>query len=192
MKNVLSLRPAQFVLGMKEVENKVKKLKKFSPSQRKKYVKERCVPVVKVNKLLYIIDNHHFVRACWEAGVKKVHVKVINKIPKCSTKTLWRFMLQHNWTYLTDQLGNENCDPQFLPIDIRGMADDPYRSLAWAAREAGGYYKITIPFSEFIWASFLRKHIPVKQVRDDFEGAVQKAVKLCRSKAAIGLPGYKK
>lgn len=192
VKNVLSLRPCQFVLGMREVENKVKKLKRMAPKQRKKYIKDRTVPVVKMGKNLYIIDNHHFVRACWEVGVKKVPVKIISTIHECSCHSFWNLMSQHNWTYLTDQFGTPERNPLLLPNDIRCMADDPYRSLAWAAREAGAFDKVAIPFSEFRWANYLRHFISIEDVRDNFKRAVKDAIKVCSNKGASKLPGYKK
>src|SRR5665213_1515290 len=134
MKSLLELRPCQFVLGMREVQAKVKKIKSFTPKQRKKYVSDHCVPVVKANGNLYLIDHHHFVRACWETGIKKVHVHIIADKGKIDTKAFWKFMKNNHWVYLTDQSGRENNDHRLLPLDIRGMSDDPYRGLAWAAR----------------------------------------------------------
>jgi hypothetical protein len=44
----------------------------------------------------------------------------------------------------------------------RSVADlmyDPYRSLAGALRRTGGFAKDTTPYSEFLWADFLRRRI---------------------------------
>ena len=192
MKNVLSLRPAQFVLGMHEVQDKVKKIKRMTAKQRKKYINDHCVPVVKLQNTLYIIDHHHFVRACWETGIKKVKVHVVSFIGSdMNKKDFWKFMKGNEWTYLTDQFGRTNNDPLLLPLDVRGMADDPYRGLAWAAREAGGFEKINVPFFEFQWANYLRKNIELDDIREDFDKALKKAVNVCRSKNASKLPGYK-
>ena len=46
-----------------------------------------------------------------------------------------------------------------IPKSIEDMADDPFRSLAGALRRKGGYAKDTTPFSEFLWADFLRRRI---------------------------------
>jgi hypothetical protein len=37
------------------------------------------------------------------------------------------------------QFGEGPRKPLYLPRDIRGLADDPYRSLAWFVRKAGGF-----------------------------------------------------
>jgi hypothetical protein len=192
MKNVLDLRPCQFVLGMREVQAKVKKIKSLTPKQRKKYVNEHCVPVVKANGALYVIDHHHFVRACWETGIKKVQVHIICDRGKINKKAFWKFMVSNHWVYLTDQFGRGPNDPRLLPIDIRGMSDDPYRGLAWATREAGGFDKINVPFFEFHWANFLRKRINLDDIRENFKATLISSINKCRSKSAAKLPGHKK
>ena len=70
------------------------------------------------------------------------------------------------------------------------MVDDPYRSLAGELRQSGGYAKDTTPFSEFLWADFLRRRIKRKSVDDDFPAALVKALKLAKSGEADFLPGW--
>jgi len=181
------LRPSQLVLGMIEVENKVKRIKAFTSKQLKKYLADHVVPLVKIDKELYILDHHHFVRACWEAGIKKVAVKVVQKINKPKQSQL-------EWMYLVDQFGRKHnvADHALLPLDVRGLADDPYRSLAWAVREAGGFDKVVIPFSEFKWANYFRGEISIQDLRSNFKGSVRVALKLCKQNSAAKLPGYKR
>ena len=40
---------------------------------------------------------------------------------------------------------------------MKDLVDDPFRSLAGELRRVGGYAKDTTPFSEFLWADFLRR-----------------------------------
>jgi hypothetical protein len=44
------------------------------------------------------------------------------------------------------------------------LIDDPFRSLAGELRRAGGFAKDTTPFSEFLWADFLRRRVKRKTV----------------------------
>jgi hypothetical protein len=44
-------------------------------------------------------------------------------------------------------------------------------SLAGELRLAGGYAKDTTPFSEFLWADFLRRRIKRQNVEKDFDAA---------------------
>jgi len=57
-------------------------------------------------------------------------------------------------------------------------------------RRAGGFAKDTTPFSEFLWADFLRRNIKEKRVEDDFSDALEKALSLAKSKDAGYLPGW--
>ena len=84
----------------------------------------------------------------------------------------------------------ERRDYADLPKSVSGLVDDPFRSLAGALRRAGGYSKETTPFSEFLWADFLRRRMKRKQVDDDFAGALRKARFLAKSRDADYLPGW--
>jgi hypothetical protein len=70
------------------------------------------------------------------------------------------------------------------------LVDAPFRSLAGELRRAGGFAKDTTPFSEFLWADFLRRRMKRKAVERDFERAVEKAIKLAKSEDAAYLPGW--
>jgi hypothetical protein len=70
------------------------------------------------------------------------------------------------------------------------MVDDPFRSLAGELRRAGGFAKDTTPFSEFLWADFLRRRLKRKNVEQDFARAVEKALELAKSRDADYLPGW--
>ena len=77
-----------------------------------------------------------------------------------------------------------------IPTSIGRLEDDPFRSLAGELRRAGGYAKDTTPFSEFIWADFLRRRITRKLVEKDFSAAMTKALAAAKSEAANYLPGW--
>jgi hypothetical protein len=77
-----------------------------------------------------------------------------------------------------------------LPRKVTELTDDPYRSLAWAVRNRGGFQKTTASFSEFQWANFFRKRIEIGPKAKDFEKAVQAALKISHTAEAKNLPGY--
>ena len=77
-----------------------------------------------------------------------------------------------------------------IPKSVTGLVDDPFRSLAGELRRAGGFAKDTAPFSEFLWADFLRRRIKRKLVESDFEHALEKAMQLAKSENAGYLPGW--
>jgi len=76
------------------------------------------------------------------------------------------------------------------PQDTVDLVDDPLRSLAGELRRAGGYAKDTTPFSEFLWADFMRRRISRSLAEDDFEKALKQAMKLAKSEEASYLPGW--
>ena len=57
-------------------------------------------------------------------------------------------------------------------------------------RRSGGFAKDTTPFSEFLWADFLRRKIARKVVEDNFSKAIEKALEFAKDDDAIYLPGW--
>ena len=70
------------------------------------------------------------------------------------------------------------------------LKDDPFRSLAGELRRIGGFAKDTTPFSEFLWADFLRRNLSRKRVEANFDKALEKALALAKGKTAVYLPGW--
>jgi hypothetical protein len=100
-------------------------------------------------------------------------------------------MKKKKWTHLYDQFGQGPHDPLYLPEDITGLADDPYRSLAWIVRLEKGYKNTSIPFADFEWANYFReKKLLHCKFERDFRGVTAKAVKLALSSEAKKLPGF--
>lgn len=189
---LLELRPTQFALGMIEVEAKIKHLETLKPKRLEEYLKAHPVPVViGPGKVRYIIDHHHLVRACWELGIGHLKQKVESDLSHLEPGPFWSKMKKSNWVYLYDQFGNGPHNPLELPENIKGLADDFYRSLAWGVREEEGYNKVPAPFSEFRWAEFLRKKLKKRHTKDNFWVLVATGLRLCRSRAASKLPGYR-
>jgi hypothetical protein len=77
-----------------------------------------------------------------------------------------------------------------LPKSVDKLIDDPFRSLAGELRRAGGFAKDTTPFSEFLWADFLRRRTKRKAVEDNFDHAMKDALELAKSLDADYLPGW--
>ena len=190
-REILSLRPTQLTVGMKEVDFRVKSLLGMKAKELEKYLRERPVPVILGPKSrTFLLDHHHLARACWEAGLYELHVEVKADFSTKSVPELWEHLRKNHWLFMYDQWGNGPHDPIQLPQSVKCMADDPYRSLAWRVRVKGGFEKVSAPFSEFPWATFFRKELKKHPVFDNFEDAVKEAMELCHSPAASDLPGY--
>jgi hypothetical protein len=137
----------------------------------------------------YVIDHHHLARALHDEGVKSVLTTVVADLSAISKDSFWVVVDNRGWCHPYDAHG-ERRGFDDIPATIGDMADDPFRSLAGELRRAGGYAKDTTPFSEFIWADFLRRRIKKKAVADDFEAAIKHALELAKSKDANYLPGW--
>ena len=187
---IKSLLPTQMTVGLREV---AKKRAAFAARAKKDgplFLGHHMVPAVAGPKgRIYIIDNHHLVRALHEDGVEHVLVSLVADLSKLAKPLFWTFMENRNWLHPYNAAG-ERMPHSAIPKSIGKLADDPYRSLAGEVREAGGYAKDTTPYAEFLWADFLRPRIDAKDLAEDFDAAVKDATKVARSKDAAYLPGW--
>ncbi len=101
----------------------------------------------------------------------------------------WRMMEHNQWVHPFDAAG-ERCEFDQLPKQLLGLADDPYRSLAGELRTSGGYAKDTTPFSEFLWADYLRRKVSETRLRKDFDAALADALSHAHDADARYLPGW--
>jgi hypothetical protein len=196
IQHVLNLKPTQFAIGMLEVDHKIEELREVKKKVLKQYIKENPIPVIiSPHGELYMVDHHHFLAVCYHMGVKKVYIKVIKDLSrsKLSFADFWKWMHKSKNVYPYCQFGEGPRKALYLPRDIRGLADDPYRSLAWFVRKAGGYDSSDKNFAEFKWANFFRdRKLLDKHGTMGLPQAMVKATQLAQSKAAKGLPGYGK
>jgi len=187
---IVDLRPTQISVGMREVEEKRKRLAERGVKKIGNYLGDHMIPVVLGPKRRpYIIDHHHLVLALHRQGVKTVLVTVVSDLSDVAGVDFWHVLDQFNWVYPYDEHGRR-CDFDSIPKSIGKMTDDPYRSLAGELRRVGGFAKDTAPFSEFLWADFFRSRIKRKHIEDDFAAALKKALTLAKNAEARYLPGW--
>lgn len=187
---ISSLKPTQMTVGMREVEEKRLRWREHKPKKRAELLGNHMIPVVLgPDGKHYVIDHHHLARALHEEGVKHVLVTVTADLSMVDPEAFWVVLDSRRWVYPYDAKG-ERHHYRDLPKTIPDMKDDPYRSLAGELRRVGGYAKDTTPFSEFLWADFLRRRLSRKVVAANFQKASEKALALAKSKDAIYLPGW--
>ncbi len=187
---ILDLRPTQMSVGFREVERKRKALAAMRAADKNREITRHMVPVVIGPKsALYVTDHHHMLRALHEDGETEVFVTVIGDLEKAGPDLFWSLMDYHGWTHPFDGRGRR-CNYAELPVTVKNLIDDPYRSLAGELRGAGGFAKDATPFSEFVWADFFRDRIKRKTLRDDFDAALAEALGIARSKDADYMPGW--
>jgi hypothetical protein len=188
---ILSLRPTQMTVGMREVKEKRQRWREHkSKKKQSELLGKHMIPVVHgPDEHYYVVDHHHLARALHDEGVKDILVSVIGDLTMVGRDAFWGVMDNKRWVYPYDAKG-ERRHFKDLPKSVGDLKDDPFRSLAGELRRAGGFAKDTTPFSEFLWADFLRRHMPRKTVEDQFSKAVEKALELAKSNGAIYLPGW--
>lgn len=187
---IADLRPTQMTVGYREVARKRGAWRERAAADGPEYLGQHMIPAVIGPKgRHWIIDNHHLARALHDEGVKAVLVRVVADLSTVPGGLFRTFMDNRNWLHPFDAEGRRKPISQ-IPKHIEDLADDPFRSLAGEIRRAGGYAKEDTPFSEFLWADFLRRHIDADVVARDFESAVEEALLLARRPAASYLPGW--
>ena len=188
--DVSDLRPTQITVGMREVMAKRKRWRETGTKKGDKFLGSHMIPVILGPKQRnYVIDHHHLALALHEEGVKDVAVTVIANLSKLDLDAFWTVMDNRSWMHPFDAEGQRRHYKD-IPKSITELVDDPFRSLAGELRRAGGFAKDTTPFSEFLWADFLRRRMKRKLVERDFERAVERALHLAKTDDAGYLPGW--
>lgn len=187
---ILSLRPTQMTVGLREVREKRKRWRERDEEKQADLLGKHMIPVVcGPDSRYYVIDHHHLGRALHDEGVKEVLVTIVGDLRMVEREAFWGVMDNKRWVYPYDAKG-ERRSFRDLPKSVADLKDDPFRSLAGELRRMGGFAKDTTPFSEFLWADFLRRQVSRKVVESDFDRAIEKAMAAARSKNAIYLPGW--
>ena len=184
------LRPTQITVGMREVEEKRQRWREHKEKKKGEYLGQHMIPVILGPKQRhYVIDHHHLSRALMDEGEKAVLVTVVADLSMLERDAFWVVVDHRGWVHPYDEKG-ERRGFDAIPKSIDDLVDDPFRSLAGELRRSGGFAKETTPFSEFLWADFLRRRIPRKSVEKDFASAIEKALSLAKSQEARYLPGW--
>ena len=187
---IVDLRPTQITVGMREVLAKRKRWRETAAKKGGKFLGKHMIPVILGPKHRnYVVDHHHLARALHDEGVKDIAVTVIANLSALDADAFWTVMDNRNWMHPFDQDGRR-CHYRDIPKSVTALVDDPFRSLAGELRRAGGYAKDTTPFSEFIWADFLRRRLKRKAVQQDFDHALEEALALAKGTEAGYLPGW--
>ena len=187
---IVDLRPTQMTIGFREVEEKRQAWRERSAAKGSAYLGRHMIPVILGPKgRHYVTDHHHMARAMHDEGVKDVLVNVIADLRGLDKDSFWVVLDCRGWCHPYDAAGVRQ-DFGAIPTSIADLADDPFRSLAGELRRAGGFAKDVTPFSEFLWADFLRRRIKRKDVDKDFESALKEALTLAKGMDAGYLPGW--
>lgn len=192
--DVRELRPLQGAIGLDEVESKAAKIE----DKPKKAMRALAADPIKVvhgpGGALFITDHHHGADAWRLAGHPNALCEIVARPAFESEADFWQGLTQDRLVRLADENGKP-LQPSQLPASLVQLPDDPYRSLAWRLRKAGGFCRSEMEqkeFAEFIWADWMRAQpkLPAAAVSADEKSMVKTALSLALSPAAKALPGY--
>ncbi len=197
---ILDLKVTQFNIGFHEVELRMAKLRSaIAKGTLDKYLSKRpLIGVIGPDGEIYLIDGHHLATALYRLGIKKVNVVIERRFSnEMSLQKFWKKMAKNDWVHASDQ--GVKRPPTDLPSNIRGLTDDVFRSVAWAAREDGAYKKLSdAPFQEFEWADYFRGYFKQRGWKADFSSPQSTAITLSQTfiassdEKAKNLSGYTK
>ncbi|GAX79356.1 hypothetical protein CEUSTIGMA_g6798.t1 [Chlamydomonas eustigma] len=125
----------------------------------------------------YMVDHHHLGLALLNSGIEDAYVAVIEDLTSLNLHQFWERMNQTGRVWSCDEkvyilrgavMSLWSCDEKGMsltldefkdkiPRTITDLRDDPFRSLSALLRKAGGYMKSRVPYTEFIWANYLRQ-----------------------------------
>lgn len=184
------LRPTQMTVGLREVEEKRQRWREEGGKKKGKFLGSHMIPVVLGPKeRRYVIDHHHLALALHKEGADKVLTTVVADLCHLDKASFWYVADRRGWAHPYDEKGVHHPFSD-MPKSVSELVDDPYRSLAGGLRRAGGLAKDTTPFSEFLWADFLRRRVSKKLIEKDFEAALTEALALAKGEEAVYLPGW--
>lgn len=187
---IADLRPTQITVGMREVAEKRQQFRQHPMKKIGTFLGAHTIPVVLGPRgRHYLIDHHHLALALHKEDIEHVLVTVVADLSALDREAFWVVLDHHAWVHPYDARGIRR-DVGAIPKSLAGLKDDPFRSLAGALRRLGGFAKDTTPFSEFLWADFLRRRLPRRVAERRFKRALKKAALLARSHDASYLPGW--
>ena len=182
---LLSLRPTQFAVGMREVSKKREKIERRAPAAI-----QRMPVILGPQRQFYLHDRHHYAVALSQMGVEQIEIEVIDDLSRLDPSTFWLTLALRSWTRQIDGTGRRRSF-EHMPQNVLALEDDPFRSLAGELRRLGLYAKTAIAYADFAWAEFLRDRIDRRHVDHDFHAALDEAIGLVRaSPQARHLPGW--
>lgn len=189
-----NIHPTQAYIGMDQIPVKIKKLtKEFEKQKYKKYLKKKWAPaVLGPDKRYWIIDRHHLSYSILHFDLVKkkgIYIKLIKDWSNLDWHTFKIKMLAKDYLYLKDDKFN-SIHFEDIPNSLSQLQDNPYRSLAYFAREEECFKKVEIPFLEFTWGEYFYKEGIVIDSNFELSHYIKMALKKCHLHQARDLPGF--
>src|SRR3954452_20153119 len=104
---ILTLRPTQMTVGMREVKEKRKRWREHKDKKKQaELLGKHMIPVVHgPDNHYYVVDHHHLARALHDEGVKDILVTIIGNLSMVDRDAFWGVMDNKRWVYPYDSKG---------------------------------------------------------------------------------------
>jgi hypothetical protein len=180
------VRPTQVFVGKVEMECTKALLESYTSDQLRQSLMDEYVPAIIGPKGdIYITDHHHFAVALFQAFLdfqrpvihRVLYACIQEDFSQLNKTTFWPEMIKRQFVFLEDERGN-NITTNDLPVTLKLMADNPFRTLSNWLRKSKAWVKCgtkgttnlmqcrntTAPFFiECTWANYIRKYIPLTE-----------------------------
>ena len=157
---IADLKPTQMCVGLAEVQHRRKDFATDSLKERRKYLKDKPVPLVHSPAAgFWMLDRHHRLRGLLEIDPSATAFGYVAlELHELEADLVLQTLQQKGWLYLYNGRGQGPQRPSSLPKNLTELEDDPYRSLAWKLKQEGIIEAAPlIPFHEFRWGALLRR-----------------------------------
>src|SRR3982074_208690 len=122
---ILSLRPTQMTVGMREVKEKRKRWREHKSMKKQgELLGKHMIPVVLgPDQHPYAADHHPLARALHDEGVKDILVTVIGDLTMVERDAFWGVMDNKRWAYPYDAKGHRR-DFKEIPKSVGALKHD--------------------------------------------------------------------
>ena len=188
---ILSLRPTQMTVGMREVKEKRKRWREQkSEKKRAELLGKHMIPVVLgPDEHYYVVDHHHLARALHDEGVKDILVTVIGDLTMVDREAFWGVMDTQAMGLSLRRQGRAAALQGHAEIGSRPhgrSVPQPRRRIAPHRRLRQGHHAV----QRILWADFLRRKISRKSVEEISTRRSRRRWRCAKSKDAVYLPGW--
>jgi len=191
------LQATQSGVGYLEVEYRKKKIRKMSEEEYADYEKKKTGRVIMRNGRYYLIDGNHMANAAFRAGKTSMLATLVEDLSAGSEEEFRHRLVAKKYCYLEREGAAGMAELRdTLRKKVIELADRPYRSLAWGAREVGAFEKTEEDYAEFRWARYFEERFEADGltgalISSDPKRAVRESLRFAHLPSASALPGYK-
>ena len=188
---VLSLRPTQMTVGMREVKEKRKRWRERKMKKKQAELLGRhMIPVVLgPDQHYYVVDHHHLALSLHDEGVKDILVTVIGDLTMVERDAFWNVMDNKRWAIPTMPRASAAISGSFRR-SVTELKDDPSAASPVNCAAPAASPRTPRRSANSCGLISCAGRCRARAWKTDFAKAMEKALTLAKSEDAIYLPGW--